>query len=101
MFQRDLRMTVGKAPQQRLAHNARQTAHRRHQARLAVGEPTLQQQGGLIGHHGGKHGPESRLHGDIVVVQPPQRGPMLTHFHMVHSVPSKANICSSPVVLAA
>ena len=94
-------MPVSKASQQGLKHDARQTAHRRHQSRLAVGEAPLQQQGGLVGHNGGKHSPEARLHGNIVIVQPPQGGPALTQFHLVHSVPSKANIFSRPVELAA
>jgi hypothetical protein len=68
------RVPVGKAPQQGLAHNARQAAHRGHQPGLPVGKAPVQQQGGLIAHDGGKHGPKADLHGHIVPVQPPEGG---------------------------
>ena len=67
-------MPVGKAPQQGLAHNARQAAHRGHQPGLPVGKAPVQQQGGLVPHDGGKHGPKADLHGHIVPVQPPEGG---------------------------
>ena len=99
-LQRHLRVAVGEAPQQGLAHNPRQTAHRRHQSRLPVGEAPLQQQGGLVGHNGGEHGPKSRLHQNIVQVQPPDGRGLSLQFQAVHSVVSKLNMLSRPVLLA-
>ena len=74
MLEGDAGMPVGKAAQQGLADDARQTAHGDEQPHVAVGEAALLQQRGLRGADTREHGPVGRLHDDVLQVQPPDGG---------------------------
>ena len=62
-------VAVGKAAQRGLADDACQAAYGDDEAHLAVGKAAALEQRGLVGADGGKHGPETGLHGDVVVIQ--------------------------------
>ena len=74
-------MPVRPAAQDGLGDHPRQTAGGQDDAHLAVGKAPAQEQGGLIAAEGGEHGPISRLHDEVVEIQPPVGGKFQLFLH--------------------